>query len=62
VIRLYRAVCGWLEASTRQMEQDTEPFGEGAGQAHVETAHSYTSEPELHQGWRPIGFEIEDRK
>jgi hypothetical protein len=62
MIRLYRAVCGWLEASTRAMEREDEPFPEGGGAAHVEHAHSYTTEPELHNGWRPIGFEIEDKR
>ena len=62
VIRLYRAVCGWLEASARAMDQEPPEMPEGAGAAHVETAHSYTTEPELHNGLRPIGVEIEDKK
>jgi hypothetical protein len=60
--RLYRAVCEWLEASARAMDRDEPEYPEGAGAAHVEHAHSYTTEPELHNGHRPIGFEIEDRK
>jgi hypothetical protein len=44
------------------MNEPPEFDPEGGGAAHVEHAHSYTTEPELHNGHRPIGFEIEDRK
>ena len=49
-MRLYKALCGWLEASARQMDAPVEFYPEGAGAASVEHAHSYTSEPELHAG------------
>jgi hypothetical protein len=38
-----------------------EPMREGAGGSHVEHAHSFTSEPEMHSGWRPSDIDWEDR-
>lgn len=69
-MRLYRAVCDWFESMTilnlakvEDIENDPGPQPEGAGSAHAEHAHSFTTEPEMHAGWRPdptAGFE--DRK
>lgn len=70
-MRLYRAICAWLEASAEAMAAPDEFYPEGAGEARSEHAHSYTSRPELHTGYsertiddddggayrtRPIGF------
>jgi hypothetical protein len=70
-MRLYRAICAWLEASARMMDEPDEYHPEGAGEARSEHADSYTSRPELHSGYsertiddddggayrtRPIGF------
>ena len=70
-MRLYRALCAWLEASAAAMSEPDEYGPEGAGQAQAEHAHSYTSPPEMHAGHsgrsiddddsgayraRPIGF------
>ena len=59
-MRLYRAICEWFESMTilnlakvGDIELDQGPQPEGAGGAHVEHAHSFTSEPEMHAGWRP---------
>lgn len=70
-MRLYRAVCAWLEASAKAMGEDQEPVPEGNNFAQAEHAHSFSAPPELHassdrqsldddQGGvyrtRPIGF------
>lgn len=70
-MRLYRAICAWLEASAKAMSEAEEFGPEGAGPSQAEHAHSYTSSPELHSGYtsrsiddddsgtyrtRPIGF------
>ena len=70
-MRLYRAICSWLEASARALSEPQEFGPEGAGPSQAEYAHSYTSHPELHSGrpsrsiddddsgtyrTRPIGF------
>jgi hypothetical protein len=70
-MRLYRAICAWLEASARMMDGPEDFHPEGAGEARSEHAHAYTSRPELHAGYsersiddddsgvyrtRPIGF------
>jgi hypothetical protein len=47
-MRLYRAICAWLEASAEAMSE-AEDFGpEGAGEARSEHAHSFSAPPELH--------------
>jgi hypothetical protein len=70
-VRLYNAICAWLEASARLMDDPDEHHPEGAGEARSEHAHSFSSEPELHirsnheplyddedkgRPMRPIGF------
>jgi len=57
-MRLYRAVCAWLEASAAGMSEECEPQPEGNNFAQAEYAHSYTAAPELHAGHR--GQSIDD--
>lgn len=59
-MRLYRAICEWFESMTilnlakvGDIDNDPGPQPEGAGAAQAEHAHSFTSEPEMHTGWRP---------
>jgi hypothetical protein len=47
-MRLYRAICAWLEASAAAMSEPQEFGPEGAGPSQAEHAHSYTTPPELH--------------
>lgn len=57
-MRLYRAVCVWLEASAKQMGAEHEPHPEGNNFAQAEYAHDYTAEPELHAGYNNrLGFQ-----
>lgn len=58
-MRLYKVLCDWFEsmvilnlARAEAIEGDV-PLPEGAGSSQVEHAHSFTSEPEMHAGWRP---------
>lgn len=63
-MRLYRAICFYLEATAMQRMAEAEggePQREGAGGSQVEHAHSFTSEPEMHSGWRPSDVDWEDR-
>lgn len=62
-MRLYKAVCAWLEAHAAQMGHDEELHPEGDVYSQAEHAHSYTSEPELHAGHRdqPEYYEDEAR-
>lgn len=62
-MRLYHAICTWLEASALEKlgAGPEEPHPEGNNFAHVEHAHSFTTEPELHAGWRPSDVGWEDR-
>jgi hypothetical protein len=63
-LRLYRAICFFLEATAMQRMAEAEggePQREGAGGSQVEHAHSFTSEPEMHSGWRPSDVDWEDR-
>lgn len=59
MVRLYRVVCDWFESMTILNLTKAEAYEndllqpEGAGGSQVEHAHSYTSEPEMHAGWRP---------
>lgn len=69
-MRLYNAICGWLEAHAASMGVEHEPQPEGNNFAQAEHAHAYTIEPELHAAYsrqsidedqgayhvRPIGF------
>jgi hypothetical protein len=70
-MRLYSAICAWLEAHAAMMSSPDEPMPEGAGSSQAEHAHSFSAPPELHaasdrqsldddQGGiyrtRPIGF------
>lgn len=57
-MRLYNAICDWFEsmvilnlAQAEDIATDG-PRPEGAT-SQVEHAHSFTSEPEMHAGWRP---------
>lgn len=57
-MRLYTAICDWFEsmvilnlAQAAAIEGDT-PQPEGST-SQVEHAHSFTTEPEMHAGWRP---------
>jgi hypothetical protein len=64
-MRLYSAICSWLEASAFEKltagGATEEPHPEGNNFSHIEHAHSFTTEPELHAGWRPSHVEWEDR-
>lgn len=67
-MRLYRAICGWFESMTvlnlvqaEDIENGETPRQEGAT-SQVEFAHGFTSEPELHNGWRPNQIDWEDRR
>lgn len=73
-MRLYKAICGALEAYATAMATPDEYSPEGAGQAQAEHAHAYSQPPEMHIGSsrqsidddeaRRIGFHPnrEDRK
>ena len=57
-MRLYNAICAWIEATAFEKlakagEPDESPQPEGNNFAQAEHAHSFSSEPELHAGWRP---------
>ena len=62
-MRLYNAICAWLEATAFEKVARAggveEERAEGNNFAHIEHAHSFTTEPELHNGWRPshIGWD-----
>jgi hypothetical protein len=61
-LRLYNAICLWLEATAlEKMGGSEEPHPEGNNFSHVEHAHSYTTEPELHAGWRGPSIDWIDR-
>lgn len=62
-MRLYKAVCAWLEAHAAQMGRDEpkeEPHPEGDVYSQAEHAHSYTTEPELHAGHRGISIDYNE--
>lgn len=59
-MRLYRAICAWLEASAAAMSEPTDFGPEGAGEARSEHAHSCTSSPELHSGYRERAIDDDD--
>jgi hypothetical protein len=64
-MRLYHAICTWLEASALEKlagaGSSEEPQPEGNNFAHVEHAHSYSTMPELHEGYRPESIDWIDR-
>lgn len=63
-MRLYNAICAWIEATAFEKLATAgapEEQPEGNNFANVEHAHSFSSEPELHSGWRPSNVEWEDR-
>ena len=67
-VRLYRTICEWFESMTllnlvqaEAIENGETPQPEGAT-SQVEFAHGFTSEPELHNGWRPNQIDWEDRR
>jgi hypothetical protein len=64
-MRLYNAICTWLEATAFEKLASAgaaeEPHPEGNNFAHVEHAHSFSTEPELHNGWRPSHVDWDDR-
>ncbi|MDQ5862052.1 MAG: hypothetical protein M3536_07310 [Actinomycetota bacterium] len=52
-MRLYSAICGWLEAHAASMAAEpvpNEPHAEGNNFAQAEHAHSFSAPPELHAG------------
>lgn len=59
---LMDAICFLIEAAAAEKlaRLEEEPQPEGAGGAHVEHAHSYTTEPEMHAGWQPSHTYFED--
>jgi len=59
-MRLYRAICAWLEASAAAMSEPADFGPEGAGQSQAEHAHSYTSRPELHAGYSERSIDDDD--
>ncbi|MCC3277517.1 hypothetical protein LJ753_16760 [Arthrobacter sp. zg-Y20] len=65
-MRLYKAVCAWLEANATQMSRTEpprepgEPHPEGNNFSQAEHAHSYTSEPELHTGYTGISIDYDE--
>ena len=59
-MRLYRAICAWLETSTAQMGDTGEPGRDTQMDALVETAHSYTSQPEMHAAHRGQSVDDDD--
>lgn len=68
-MRLYTAICDWFESMTirnlaeaENMANDPGPQPEGAGGSQAEHAHSFSTEPEMHAGWRPDPTSWEDRK
>jgi len=61
-MRLYRAICAWLEASAAAMNEPQEFGPEGAGEARSDHAHSYSVPPELHvRSEREPLYDDEDR-
>lgn len=57
-MRLYKAICAWLEADAAAKGGESEPQPEGNNFAQAEHAHSYTAQPEMHAGYR--GQSIDD--
>ncbi len=49
-MRLYAAICSWLEAHAASMGAEIEPQREGNNFSQAEHAHSYSAAPELHVG------------
>lgn len=54
-MRLYHAICALIEAKAfeKLTAGGDEPQPEGNNFAQAEHAHSFSSEPELHAGYRP---------
>ena len=62
-MRLYDAICGWLEAHATQMSTSQAPeehHPEGNNFTRAEHAHCYTSDPELHAGHRGQSIDADD--
>jgi hypothetical protein len=63
-MRLYSAICSWIEAKAFEKLASAgnpdEPQAEGNNFAQIEHAHSFSSEPELHAGWRPSDLQWEE--
>lgn len=61
-MRLYRAICAWLEADAKAKlgNDDHEPHPEGNNFTQAEYAHSYTQAPELHAGHRGQSLDDDD--
>jgi hypothetical protein len=59
-MRLYRAICAWLEASAAAMSESDEFGPEGAGEARSEHAHSFSAPPELHIGSDRLSIDDDD--
>lgn len=60
--RLYRAVCGWLEADAQAKADspDADHQPEGNNFTQVETAHQYTSQPEMHSSYSRQSLDDDD--
>lgn len=62
-MRLYNAICGWLEAHATQMSTNQTPdehHPEGNNFTQAEHAHAYTSDPEMHTGYRGRSIDDDD--
>jgi hypothetical protein len=51
-LRLYRAICAWLEANAHT-PQANEPQREGNNFSHIELGGDMPTFPEMHIGYRP---------
>lgn len=58
--RLYNAICTWLEADAQAKTETQEPQPEGNNFSHVETAHQYTSQPEMHSAYSRQSLDDDD--
>ncbi|WP_461169283.1 hypothetical protein [Arthrobacter sp. Z1-15] len=59
-MRLYKAVCAWLEAHAQQMGHDDASDRDTQLDALVETSHSYTTQPEMHIAHRGQSIDDDD--
>ncbi|MDQ0102340.1 hypothetical protein J2T10_001986 [Paenarthrobacter nicotinovorans] len=59
-MRLYRAICAWLEAHAASMTAEHDPQPEGNNFTQAEHAHSYSAPPELHAGYNRQSIDDDD--
>lgn len=59
-MRLYNAICAWIEAHATQMGREEEHHPEGDNFAQAEHAHAYTSTPEMHTGHHGRSIDDDD--